>query len=77
VTELDAGLVRRTLAVIVRNLADLAQVEGLSIAEYRRDRFRQKGVDPSARRTDYVALFGAIAQILASAVTIVVVATKL
>jgi protein involved in polysaccharide export with SLBB domain len=33
--------------------------------------------DPSARRTDYVALFGAIAQILASAVTIVVVATKL
>jgi polysaccharide export outer membrane protein len=33
--------------------------------------------DPNARRTDYVALFGAIAQILASAVTIVVVATKL
>jgi protein involved in polysaccharide export with SLBB domain len=33
--------------------------------------------DPSARRTDYVALFGAIAQILASVVTIAVVATKL
>jgi polysaccharide export outer membrane protein len=33
--------------------------------------------DPSARKTDYVALFGAIAQILASAVTIAVVATKL
>lgn len=33
--------------------------------------------DPGARRTDYVALFGAIAQILASVVTIAVVATKL
>jgi polysaccharide biosynthesis/export protein len=33
--------------------------------------------DPSARKTDYVSLFGAIAQILASAVTIVVVVTKL
>jgi len=33
--------------------------------------------DPSARRTDYVALFGALAQILASVVTIAVVATKL
>lgn len=33
--------------------------------------------DPSERGTDYVALFGAIAQILASAVTIIVVATKL
>jgi protein involved in polysaccharide export with SLBB domain len=33
--------------------------------------------DPTQRKTDYVALFGAIAQILASAVTIAVVATKL
>jgi protein involved in polysaccharide export with SLBB domain len=33
--------------------------------------------DPSARRTDYVALFGALAQILVSVVTIAVVATKL
>ena len=33
--------------------------------------------DPTAHKTDYVALFGAIAQILASAVTIAVVATKL
>ncbi len=33
--------------------------------------------DPTAHRTDYVALLGAIAQILASAVTIAVVATKL
>ncbi|HKE91585.1 MAG TPA: SLBB domain-containing protein [Gemmatimonadales bacterium] len=33
--------------------------------------------DPTVHRTDYVALFGAIAQILASALTIAVVATKL
>ncbi len=33
--------------------------------------------DPTAHKTDYVTLFSAIAQILASAVTIVVVATKL
>jgi protein involved in polysaccharide export with SLBB domain len=33
--------------------------------------------DPTQRKTDYIALFGAIAQILASAVTIVVVVTKL
>jgi protein involved in polysaccharide export with SLBB domain len=33
--------------------------------------------DINARRTDYVSLFGAIAQILASVVTIAVVATKL
>ena len=32
--------------------------------------------DPTAHKTDYVALFAAIAQILASAVTIAVVATK-
>jgi protein involved in polysaccharide export with SLBB domain len=32
--------------------------------------------DPSAPRTDYVALFGAIAQILASSVAIIVVVTK-
>ena len=32
--------------------------------------------DPSARRTDYVALFGAIAQILASTVAIIVVVTR-
>jgi len=51
VTELDAGLVRRKLAVIVRNLADLARVEGLSLAEYRRDRFRQKGVERLLQET--------------------------
>ncbi len=32
--------------------------------------------DPSARRTDYVTLFGAIAQILASTVAIIVVVTR-
>lgn len=44
-TELDAALVRRKLATIVRNLEDLAAVEGLSLADYRRDRFRKKGVE--------------------------------
>ena len=33
--------------------------------------------DPTAPHTDYVALFGAIAQVLASTVAIIVVATKL
>jgi hypothetical protein len=33
--------------------------------------------DPNAPHTDYVALFGAIAQVLASTVAIIVVATKL
>jgi hypothetical protein len=32
--------------------------------------------DPAARRTDYVALFGALAQILASTVAIIVVVTR-
>lgn len=44
-TELDRALVRRKLATIVRNLADLAAVEGLALDEYRRDRFRQKGTE--------------------------------
>lgn len=44
-TEIEIGLVRRKLAVIVRDLADLASVAGLSLEEYRRDRFRQKGIE--------------------------------
>ena len=44
-TELDRALVRRKLATIVRNLADLATIEGLTLAEYRCDRFRQKGAE--------------------------------
>ncbi|HYL20955.1 MAG TPA: DUF86 domain-containing protein [Gemmatimonadales bacterium] len=44
-TELDAGLVRRKLAVIAQNLADLAAVERLSVSAYRADRFRQKGTE--------------------------------
>jgi len=51
VTELDAGLVRRKLSVIVRNVTDLAALEGLSLAEYRRDRFRQKGVERLLQET--------------------------
>ena len=44
-TELDAELVRRKLATISRNLSDLAAVESLSLAEYRADRFKQKGAE--------------------------------
>ncbi|CAN5899106.1 DUF86 domain-containing protein [soil metagenome] len=42
---LDADLVRRKLAVIARNLQDLASIESLSLDEYRADRFRQKGTE--------------------------------
>jgi len=51
VTELDAGLVRRKLAVIARNLADLATVERLSLADYRGDRFRHKGTERLIQET--------------------------
>jgi uncharacterized protein YutE (UPF0331/DUF86 family) len=45
VTEIDAALVRRKLAVIQRNLDDLSTVEGLSLDEYRSDRFRLKATE--------------------------------
>jgi uncharacterized protein YutE (UPF0331/DUF86 family) len=45
VTELDAQLARRKLATITRNLDLLAVIEGLPLAEYRADPFRQKGVE--------------------------------
>lgn len=44
-TELDRALVRRKLATIVRNLEDLAEVEGLGLGEFTSDRFRQKGTE--------------------------------
>jgi uncharacterized protein YutE (UPF0331/DUF86 family) len=44
-TELDGALVRRKLNSIVRNLRDLGDIESLSLAEYRGDRFRQKGTE--------------------------------
>lgn len=50
-TELDRALVRRKLATIARNLADLAVIEGVSLEEYRRDRFRQKGVERLLQET--------------------------
>ena len=50
-TELDAALVRRKLATIVANLADLARVEALSLADYRADRFRQKGTERLLQET--------------------------
>jgi len=45
VTELDRALVRRKLATIVQNLADLAPIVDLSLAEYRADRLRRKAVE--------------------------------
>ena len=50
-TEIDAGLVRRKLATIVRTLDDLATVEALSLEEYRRDRLRQKGAERLLQET--------------------------
>ena len=44
-TPLDRALVQRKLATIVRNLDDLAAIVDLPLAEYRRDRFRQKGTE--------------------------------
>ncbi len=50
-TELDAALVRRKLAVIGRNLEDLATVENLQVDEHRADRFRQKGTERLLQET--------------------------
>ena len=50
-TELDAALVRRKLAIISRNLDDLAVIEGLSLEEFRTDRFRLKGVERLLQET--------------------------
>lgn len=44
-TELDRALVRRKLTRILRNLDDLTPVEGLSVEEFRSERFRQKGTE--------------------------------
>lgn len=50
-TELDAALVRRKLAIIRRNPDDLAAVEGLELAQYRADRFRLKGTERLLQET--------------------------
>ena len=42
---LDRDLVRRKLAVIARNLDDLAAIEGMPLDNYQADRFRQKGTE--------------------------------
>ncbi len=44
-TELDRALVRRKLAAIARNLADLAPIAALSPSEYAADRLRRKAVE--------------------------------
>lgn len=50
-TDLDRALVRRKLATVVRNVRDLATVAELSLAEYQRDRFRQKGIERLLQET--------------------------
>jgi uncharacterized protein YutE (UPF0331/DUF86 family) len=45
VTELDAQLARRKLSTITRSLDLLAAVEGLTLADYRADPLRRKGVE--------------------------------
>jgi len=44
-TELDRALVRRKLAAIARNLADLAPIEALTLPQYLEDRLRRKAVE--------------------------------
>lgn len=44
-TRVDADLLRRKLSRIKRNLEDLKQVSGLSLSEYRSDRYRKKGAE--------------------------------
>lgn len=44
-TELDRAMIRRKLATIVRNLDDLAEIEGMDVDAYISDRFRQKGTE--------------------------------
>jgi uncharacterized protein YutE (UPF0331/DUF86 family) len=51
VTRLDAALVRRKLATIAQNVGDLETVAEFTLAEYRRDRFRQKGVERLLQET--------------------------
>lgn len=50
-TEIDRALVRRKLSAILRNLEDLAQIADLSLVEYTRDRFRQKGTERLLQET--------------------------
>jgi uncharacterized protein YutE (UPF0331/DUF86 family) len=51
VTELDRALVRRKLARISRNVRDLESVVGLTLEDYRRDRFRQKAIERLLQET--------------------------
>jgi uncharacterized protein YutE (UPF0331/DUF86 family) len=50
-TALDAALVRRKLALISRNLDDLATVDGLPLDAYVADRFRRKGTERLLQET--------------------------
>lgn len=50
-TDLDRALVRRKLARILRNLADLEPVEGIDLEAFRADRFLQKGTERLLQET--------------------------
>jgi uncharacterized protein YutE (UPF0331/DUF86 family) len=50
-TDLDAALVRRKLALIARNLDDLATVADLPLDAYVADRFRRKGTERLLQET--------------------------
>lgn len=50
-TSLQIDLVRRKLALIARNLQDLAVVDGMPLDLYRSDRFRQKGTERLLQET--------------------------
>ncbi len=50
-TELDADLVRRKIATIVRNLGALEQVDGIPLEAYRGDLYRKKGTERLLQET--------------------------
>lgn len=50
-TELDADLVRRKIAVVSRNLEALETIEGIDLASYRSDFFRKKGTERLLQET--------------------------
>lgn len=50
-TEIDAGLVRRKVGLIVQNLDALAEIEGIPLERYIADRFRLKGTERLLQET--------------------------
>lgn len=50
-TEIDAGLIRRKIGLIVQNLDALAEIEGIPLERYIADRFRLKGTERLLQET--------------------------